>query len=807
MHRSILNALHGWHLIGCVVAATMPGALLAQSSSVEKPLSNPATVEELPTVLVIGNAPLPGLGLPPNQVPGNVQTANSQDLQRQQTLNITDYLNNNFSGISISQSQDNPLQDDVYYHGFTASPLLGTPQGLSVYVDGVRVNEAFGDTVNWDLIPEAAISTISLVPGSNPVFGLNTLGGALTVHTKSGHDNPGTEIEGYAGSFGRTAAEFSTGGAAANGFDWFFGGDVLDENGWRDLSPTHARQLFGKVGWENEHTDIDLSYTYADNSMIGNGTTPQSMLDYNYAAIYSAPDYTHNHLNFGNLVLTQILAEHWLLSGNVYYRDLETNSNNGDINDDNYLSDDYSGPPIDCDAALTTHVDYAYCSNGINRHSHLEQQTAGVGVQLTNSADLFGGKNQVVIGGEYSHAKDDYMQSFVYGTLTPDRSVVSTISPPNPFQTVNQVSGVNDIWGVYFTDTWSPSDLLHITVAARYNHSHETLNGYSLDTDVGDYPDFDGSIPVSGDHVFNRLNPSVGFTVTPNKNLTFYADYAESSRAPTVIELGCSDPDTPCGLPNDFASDPDLKQVVSKTFEIGARGALGEQLQWSVDLFHTVNKNDIQFVATSVSEGYFANVGDTRRQGLDAAVGGKLGNLSWHLAYSFIDATYQSSFVINSESNSTADANGNIVVNPGARIPLIPRNTGRLVLEYDVTHSWNVGGTVVVSSGSYLHGNENNQNVAGGTNGEGAYVIGSGAIGGYAVVNLFTTWHASRHLDLFARVNNLFDRKYATAGFLSTNVFTPNGTFKPDPDDWTNENDVSPGAPIGAWAGVRLRWE
>jgi len=452
-------------------------------------------------------------------------------------------------------------------------------------------------------------------------------------------------------------------------------------------------------------------------------------------------------------------------------------------------------------------VDYAYCSNGINRHSHLEQQTAGVGVQLTNTDDLFGGKNQAVVGAEYSHAKDDYTQSFVYGTITPDRSVVSTISAPNPFQTVNQVSGVNDIWGVYFTDTWSPVDLLHVTVAARYNHSHETLTGYSLDTDVGDYPDFDGAIPVSGDHNFNRLNPSVGFTVTPNKDLTFYADYAESSRAPTVIELGCSDPNTPCGLPNDFASDPDLKQVVSKTFEVGARGVVSEQLQWSIDLFHAVNHDDIQFVATSVSEGYFDNVGDTRRQGFDVALGGKLGNLSWHVAYSFVDATYQSTFLINSESNSTADENGNIVINPGARIPLIPRNTGRLALEYDVTHSWNVGGTVVVASGSYLHGNENNQNVAGGTNGEGAYVIGTGSIGGYAIVNLFTTWHALRHLDLFARIDNLFDRHYATAGFLSTNVFTPNGTFKPDPDDWTNENDVSPGAPFGVWAGIRLHWD
>jgi iron complex outermembrane receptor protein len=162
--------------------------------------------QELQQVIVIGNAPLPGFGLPLNQIPSNVQTANSSDIQREQTTDVADYLNNNFSGVNVSESAGNPFQLDIYYHGFTASPLLGTPEGLSVYVDGVRVNESFGDTVNWDLIPESAISTVSLISGSNPVFGLNTLGGALSLQTKSGHADPGTEFEAYGGSFGRRSS-------------------------------------------------------------------------------------------------------------------------------------------------------------------------------------------------------------------------------------------------------------------------------------------------------------------------------------------------------------------------------------------------------------------------------------------------------------------------------------------------------------------------------------------------------------------------------------------------------------------------
>ena len=105
--------------------------------------------------------------------------------------------------------------------------------------------------------------------------------------------------------------------------------------------------------------------------------------------------------------------------------------------------------------------------------------------------------------------------------------------------------------------------------------------------------------------------------------------------------------------------------MVARTVEVGVRGNLADQrLTWSADVFRTLNSNDIQFVATSTNAGYFDNVGSTRRQGLDLALGGKEGGLNWHLAYSFVDATFQSSFAVNADSNSTADANGNILVSP-----------------------------------------------------------------------------------------------------------------------------------------------
>ena len=791
---------------GVALCLAHAGAMAADDAGPALP-RNQATARELNRIVVIGTTPLPGLGLPLGEVPSNVQAAGADDLRRQQSLGVADFLNSSFSGINVNESQNNPFQPDVNYHGFTASPLLGTPEGLSVYVDGVRVNESFGDTVNWDLIPESAISSVTLMSGSNPVFGLNTLGGALSIQTKSGHDNAGTELEVYGGSFGRRAFQAETGGEVGV-LDYFITGNVFDENGWRDFSPTRVYQGFGKVGWQNDKTDIDLSYTYADTALIGNGPVPSSLLATRRSIIYTAPDRTHNLLHFFNLTATQFLSDDLLLSGNAYHRRLVTVGLNGDANDDNYQSDEYPGPEIDCGTAPTSLAEVAFCATGINRASRLTQSSTGVGVQLTESAALFGATNQLVIGATFDRTIDDYEQTFRYASLTPDRTAISIEDPFNPARVVNALAGSNKIFGLYVTDTFSPNALLHITVSARYNRNTVILNGDSFNTSLGDFGDgFDEANHLVENHTYSRVNPSVGFTVTPSPRFTGYASYNEASRAPTVIELGCSDPDNPCGLPNAFASDPYLAQVVARTFELGARGRTDDgSFNWSAAVFRTSNRDDIQFVAANTSEGYFANVGGTRRQGVDLGVGGKVAALSWRAVYSFVDATYRSDFVVGASSNSSSNAEGTILVRAGNRIPLIPRHTGRLTLDYAVNDQWEVGANLIASAGIYLHGNENNANQVGAVNGQGATVLGSGWISGYTVVNLRSTYHLRKSFDVFLRIANLFDTHFATAGFLTANSFNADGSFRANPDDWTPEDSVSPAQPRAVWAGVRWRW-
>ena len=219
--------------LGSAFACLQASAAQAQDHSTSAAAANPAEALELPSIEVIGTTLLPGLGTATRDVPANVQVFTQKDLARQRQGNLAEYLEQNPTSITVNAAQGNPFQPDISFRGFTASPLLGVPQGLSVFQDGVRINEPFGDVVNWDLIPQSAISSIQLIPGSNPAFGLNTLGGALAVYTKSGSDNPGGSVQATVGSFGRRAGGLHQ--------------ERQRQSGWRDpgqhrlLRPARAR--------------------------------------------------------------------------------------------------------------------------------------------------------------------------------------------------------------------------------------------------------------------------------------------------------------------------------------------------------------------------------------------------------------------------------------------------------------------------------------------------------------------------------------------------------------------------------------
>src|SRR2546425_10822995 len=277
---------------GASLVLTLAGFALARGAACAE---NPAEQLETPAVEVIGVTPLPGFGVPAAQVPANVQAVTGADIMRQHPLNLSEFMSQRLSGVNVNENQSNPFQPDISYRGFAASPLLGTPQGISVYQDGVRINEPFGDTVNWDLIPTSAISTINLIPGSNPLFGLNTLGGALSIRTKSGAQYPGTAATLYGGSFGRRSVDAQHGGTSGE-FDYFASASAFREDGWRAQSPSGVRPVFFKVGWGDGTTRRGFRLNHGDTDLNGNGLLPQSMLRADPKQAYTLSDNTRNRM-------------------------------------------------------------------------------------------------------------------------------------------------------------------------------------------------------------------------------------------------------------------------------------------------------------------------------------------------------------------------------------------------------------------------------------------------------------------------------------------------------------------------------
>jgi outer membrane receptor protein involved in Fe transport len=744
------------------VARVLAPVTLAALHAIGAAADNPAEAVEEQRVDVIGTTPLPGLGTPLRDVPANVQVFGSPAIKRQHQGNVTNFLSDNPTSVTINAAQGNAYQPDISFRGFTASPLLGVPQGLSVFQDGVRINEPFGDVVNWDLLPQSAIASLQLVPGSNPVFGLNTLGGALSIYTKSGSTNPGTAVELSGGSFGRLTAEFEHGGFSGN-WDWFVTANVSDEHGWAEHNPARVEQVFGKAGWQDEETDLDLSLTGANNDLQGTQTLPKSFLDTPRQA-YTWPDQDQDRVAMLGLKGSHFLSKEVLLGGNAYVRAYRASAFTSDVNDD-YGTQDPDTGEVDTVQAL-------------NDKSVIDQTSYGLGLQATFSRPWGTHANQFVVGGSGDFGQADFSQDSQDARFTADRGTVAI----GEFAPETRAGTSNRTLALFLADTFALTPRWSVTASGRFNDARVTIR------------DDSGTDPaLNGDHSFRRFSPAIGATFNPTETLTAYASFNQGMRAPTAIELTCADPLAPCKLPNSFLADPALAQVIARTIEAGARGKVAGW-QWSAAAYRTRTDDDIQFISSgnAINAGYFRNVGRTQRQGLELAAAGLVGPVHLDARYSLLDATYQASFVEHSPNNASANEAGDIVVPVGAQVPGLPRQSMKLRVEGDLMPSWQAGAHVILMGPSWARGNENNADPA-------------GRVPAYGLLNLDTSWHPTKRVELFLRVDNVFDRRYSNFAILGENVFAnPSRTF--DPENAISEPFFGQGTPRGAWAGVRVEW-
>ncbi|HPH06972.1 MAG TPA: TonB-dependent receptor, partial [Methylotenera sp.] len=454
----------------------------------------------------------------------------------------------------------------------------------------------------------------------------------------------------------------------------------------------------------------------------------------------------------------------------------------------------------------------------------------------------------------------------------------------------NDFSGNNITKSVYFSETWSPTEQWHFNASGRYNDTHgknKIAARYGFGAfGIGDavaVPDEYEVCKTDEECLIPRnyrplntinqrvldpaetekfsyysFNPSLGVTWQAKENLNLFANWAKGTRTPSVIELGCAFDKTPtnpvaytdafgnfhpqdltpksisenrsCSLPTALSGDPYLPQIKSTSYDVGARGSIGENLQWNLGAYQTDLKDDIYFITAGNQQGFFDTIGKTRRRGLEAGISVKQDKLSVGFNYSLTDATFQDNFLMLSADNSSSFAldgygSGVIQVEKGNRMPGVPLHNLNASISYEMTDKWTVGLSSVVHSESFVRGNENNKHRVGVAQARTFVdpVLGPitvyrqpstnpGKVPGYATFNFQTSYKFNKEWTASMLINNVFDKEYFSAGRLGRNPFSPsiNGAIGPDgynhnSGDWLSTNFIAPSAPRGIW--FSLNWQ
>lgn len=742
-------------------------------------------------VFVYPTAPTPmaGAGVDVDKVPAAVNAAGAAQIARTDSPNIADALQQQIPGIIISDTTGNPFMPDIQFRGFVASPVSGTPQGLAVYQNGIRVNEAFGDTVHWDLIPTAAIRSVTVVT-NNPAFGLNALGGAVNIQMKNGFNYQGAEINTMGGSFGRIQSSAQYGKQFGN-VSIYGALEGVRDNGYRNFSESAIRRFYGDVGYRTGSSEFHLNVGAAKNNFGAAATVPMELLEKYWGATYTTPQLTDNRVAYANLTGKVDVSPTWTLEGSARVRAFRQKTVDG-----NPTETQPCAPPNDAFLCFNDDTSFANGVNGVPivnpfpadavlgqiDRTTTRSTTTGATLQATNTDQLFGHNNQFMIGASFDSGVTRFGASAELGTVGSNyvvsgsgiflgRSGTPVSIGPVDLRATNRYSGI------YLLDTFDVTDRLSISGGGRFNHANIVLQDL-IGTDL------------NGAHTFSRFNPMIGGTYKITSGLTAYAGYSEANRAPTPLELACADPARPCIAAAFLIADPPLKQVISRTVEAGFRGTselnIGT-LGWKVGAFRATNIDDILAIPSPEVQGfgYFQNVGRTRRQGIEAQVNLTSKTVQLYASYTLVDARFLDALQLGSHS-PFANADGNVQVLPGNRMPAIPRNRVKAGIDYWITDALKIGGDALFVGDQYFAGDESNQYPR---------------LPSYTVFNLHASYQIDKNIQIYGRVNNVFDNRYATYGTFFERDAVPN--FANGGVEFTDPRSVSPAQPRAVYAGLK----
>src|SRR6476660_1167816 len=775
----------------------LPAIEVGAPATAAKPArSRGATQSQVPRnvrrVLVYPTAPTPtaGVGIAVDKVPAAINAVGAAQIARTDSLNITDALQQHVPGLIISDTTGNSFMPDVQFRGFVASPVAGTPQGLAVYQNGVRINEAFGDTVNWDLIPTTAIRSVTVVT-NNPAFGLNALGGAINVQMKDGFNYQGAEINTMGGSFGRMQSSAQYGKQIDN-FSVYGALEGLRDNGYRNFSESAIRRFYGDVGYRTDSSEFHLNMGVAKNNFGAAAAVPVELLQKYWGATYTTPQTTDNRVAYANLTGKVEVTPTWTIDGSVRVLAFRQKTVDGNPTET---------APCDADATLlcfNEETTPGAPANGLNGaqlanpfptgavlgeidRTTTRSTTTGATLQATNTDQLFGHNNQFMVGTSFDSGVTRFGASREMGTIGSNYVVSGSgifLGPSGAPTSIGPVAlrATTRYTGLYALDTFDVTDRFSISGGGRFNYASSNLQELS-------------GTDLNGSHTFSRFKPMIGGTYKVTPEVTAYAGYSEANRAPTPLELACADPARPCIVAAFLIADPPLKQVVSRTVEAGFRGTkelnIGT-IGWKIGGCRATNADDIQAIPSSEVQGfgYFQNVGRTRRQCIETQVNLTSKSLQLYASYTLVDARFLDSLTLNSRSPFAVD--GNIQVLPGNRIPAVPRNRLKFGVDYSITDAFKVGGDALFVASQYFAGDESNQAVR---------------LPGYSVFNVHASYQINKTYQIFGRVDNILDNRYSTYGTFFNTGDVPN--FANGGADFTDPRTVSPARPRAFYAGLK----
>ena len=754
----------------------------------------------LPTFEVVATTPLGGGDIDVAKSPFAVWRTNAQDIQAFNDSTIPETLARQAPGVTVGNVSGNDFQPDLSYRGFDATAVGGTPIGLAVYQNGVRINEAFGDTVNWELIPENAIDTTAIIAG-NPIFGLNAIGGAVTLTMKNGFAWQGFEADLRAGSFARAQEEIQYGKQVGD-YSVYMAATQINDGGWRVDGNSQITNFYGDVGYKANGFESHLQLTAGDSQLGAGADAPIQQLQRSWNSVYTVPQTTENKLAMVNWNASYNYSPVLSFQANAYFRAFNQAHVDGNS------TDVFGCPPNSCLGDGNNHIVHDTfgkvipdLSNGgatdlgeIDRN-WTQSRSLGFSGQAVDTAKIRGHDNTLTVGASLDYGWTRFTGNSQMGIVPalvnnalPVIGLPYIIDEPESFLNPILAHTNNTYTGVYALDTFSATDRLTLTAGARFNYAGISIDGQN-------------NALLNGYSSFFHLNPTVGFTYALTPDINLYTGYAMTNRAPTPLELGCADPNNPCIIDNFLSSDPKLKQVVGQTFEVGFRGqnalktfGLGPEwgkLQWSAGVYRTTSANDIlPQLSPESGFGFYTNVGTTLRQGAEISANWTGDRWTAYANYTYIDAVYLSTFLEPSSNNPAAidlspgDGAGVIPIHNGTPIAGIPKNTVKVGVDYAVTDKWHVGADMVAASGQVLFGNENNA---------------LPQAPGYAVFGLHTSYQVGRNFQLYGFVQNIFDQRYYTSGGLFDTGSFPNAA-----PFLTNPTTLGPGKPVAVYGGMRI---